>query len=219
MTPAPSPMAAVAQIATLRTQRTPPFDPVRLHFLEAMARRTQAHQGATQRLLEAKLTVALQDYQARAAQAHALPVQAVVPRVPSALAGLTRQLAQPPRDGTAPNTSANTNTSASAPGASVRPELKSVRYFRDTWSQLSLDRQMTQALAQAPENAGPLNSQQLLLRALSVMRSLSPDYFQHFMSYANSLLWLEHADSKPPAKSAAEVDGGKKPKNTRVRAR
>ena len=213
MTPALSPMAAVAQIAALRTQRTPPFDPVRLHFLEAMARRTQAHQGATQRLLEAKLTVALQDYQARAAQAPLQPEHASAPRAPSALAELTRQLAQQMPTGT-PDSDSQTQANTSS-----RVELKSVRYFRDTWSQLSLDRQMTQALAQAPENAGPLNSQQLVLRALSVMRSLSPDYFQHFMSYANSLLWLEHADSKPPAKSAAEVDGGKKPKNTRVRAR
>ncbi|MEN9437144.1 MAG: hypothetical protein RIR09_1799 [Pseudomonadota bacterium] len=213
MTPAPSPMAAVAQIAALRTQRTPPFDPVRLHFLEAMARRTQAHQGTTQRLLEAKLTVALQDYQARAAQAPLQPAHARAPRAPSALAELTRQLAQQMPTGTPVSDSkAQANTSS-------RVELKSVRYFRDTWSQLSLDRQMTQALAQAPENAGPLNSQQLVLRALSVMRSLSPDYFQHFMSYANSLLWLEHADSKPPAKSAAEVDGGKKPKTTRTRTR
>lgn len=213
MTPVADPMATIAAITALRAQPAPPFDPVRLHYLEAMARRTQAHHGTTRRLLEEKLADALRDYQHRAAQARLLPAQAPAPRGPSPLAELTRQLVQQPPTG------ACANADAPDAGASSRPELKSVQYFRDTWSQLSLDRQMAQALAQAPENAGPLNSQQLVLRALSVMRTLSPDYFQHFMAYANSLLWLEHADSKPPAKSAAAVDGGKKPKTTRVRAR
>lgn len=217
MTPEVGPSGVIAEIAALRAQPAPPFDAVRLHFLEAMARRTQGHQGTTRRLLDAKLTAALQDYQDRAAQADALPVQAAAPRVHSALTELILQLAQQPSVDTSANT--NTNASASEAGANSRPELKSARYFRDTWSQLSLDRQMAQAQAQAPENAGPLNSQQLVLRALSVMRTLSPDYFQHFMSYANSLLWLEHADSKPPAKGAAEVGGGKKPKITRARTR
>lgn len=210
MTPVVDPMEAVA---ALRAQPTPPFDPVRLHFLAAMARRTQAHQGTARRLLEDKLAEALRDYQDRAVQAPMLPVQAAAPRGPSPLAELTRQLAQQPPVGT------SATASPLEAGASSRPELKSVRYFRDTWSQLSLDRQMAQALAQAPENAGPLNSQQLVLRALSVMRTLSPDYFQHFMSYANSLLWLEHADSKPLAKVPTPVEGGKKPKSPRARAR
>jgi hypothetical protein len=213
MTSVLGPAGTITAIAALRAQPTPPFDPVRLHFLETMARRAQAHQGTTRRLLDAKVTAALQDYQDRAAQAQLLPVQAGAPRVPSPLAELTRQLAQQQPAGT------TANASALEPAASGHPELKSVRYFRDTWSQLSLDRQMAQALAQAPENAGPLNSQQLVLRALSVMRTLSPDYFQHFMSYANSLLWLEHADSKPPSKSAAAVNGGKKPKPPGARAR
>lgn len=217
MTPVVDSSGAIAAITALRASPAASFDPVRLHFLEAMARRTQAHQGTTRRLLDAKLTAALQDYQDRATHAHVLPVQAAPPRVPSALAELTRQLAQQPLVGTSANT--NTKTSAFEASTNSRPELKSVRYFRDTWSQLSLDRQMTQALAQAPENAGPLNSQQLVLRALSVMRNLSPDYFQHFMAYANSLLWLEHAHSKPPAKGAAAVEGGKKPKPARARAR
>lgn len=212
MTPVAGPEAAHETIAALRAFSTPAFDPVRLHFLEAMARRAQAHHGTTRRLLDAKLAAALQDYQDRAAHAPVLPVQAAVPREPSALAALTRQLAQPLPTGTPATTSVTEEATNS------RPELKSVQYFRDTWSQLSLDRQMAQALAQAPENAGPLNSQQLVLRALSVMRTLSPDYFQHFMSYANSLLWLEHADSKPAAKGV-DTDGGKKPKPTRTRAR
>ncbi len=86
--------------------------------------------------------------------------------------------------------------------ASVR-ELKSLRYFRSTWSALSVDRQLAQALAQGPENAGPLNSHRLVLRSLQLMRDVAPNYLQRFMSYADALLWLERAEaSSAPAKKA-----------------
>jgi hypothetical protein len=82
------------------------------------------------------------------------------------------------------------------PSGTVSPvrELKSLRYFRSTWSRLSAEQQLAQALAQAPENAGPLNSHLLVLRALQLMQEVSPDYLQRFMSYADTLLWLEQVD-------------------------
>ena len=82
------------------------------------------------------------------------------------------------------------------PSGTVSParELKSLRYFRSTWSRLSAEQQLAQALAQAPENAGPLNSHLLVLRALQLMQDVSPDYLQRFMSYADTLLWLEQVD-------------------------
>lgn len=80
------------------------------------------------------------------------------------------------------------------PSAQRAPELKSVAYFRNTWSKLSAEQQLTQTLAQAPENAGPMNSQHLVLRSLQVMRDVAPDYLQGFMSYVDTLIWLEHAD-------------------------
>lgn len=81
------------------------------------------------------------------------------------------------------------------------PELKSVAYFRNTWSRLSTEQQLTQTLAQAPENAGPMNSQHLVLRSLEVMRDISPDYLQGFMSYIDALIWLDFADPSRPAAS------------------
>lgn len=83
-----------------------------------------------------------------------------------------------------------------APSGTVSParELKSLRYFRSTWSRLSAEQQLAQALAQAPENAGPLNSHLLVLRALQLMQEVSPDYLQRFMSYADTLLWLEQME-------------------------
>lgn len=73
-------------------------------------------------------------------------------------------------------------------------ELKSLRYFRSTWSRLSLEQQLSGALAQAPDNAGPLNSHFLVLQALIRMRDIAPSYLEGFIAHAQALLWLEQAD-------------------------
>lgn len=195
----------VAAVALLRGDGAQFIDPVRLHFLEALARRIQGHEGAVKRLLEDKLSRALaavpaclgtQAPDARDVQRLAVPPQ------PSALAELTRALTRDlPSDAQA---TMHEDGNASNPSMGYRPELKSLRYFRETWAKLSVDKQLTLALEQGPQNAGPLNSHQLVLRALSVMRDISPDYLHRFMSYADALLWLDLADNKPVVKSISE---------------
>lgn len=87
-------------------------------------------------------------------------------------------------------------------------------YFRNTWSALSVNRQLSRSIAQAPENAGPLNSEFLLLQALKAMRDISPEYLRQFMTYADTLLWLDQAEAgrAPARKAAARSEGGKKRK-------
>ena len=96
-------------------------------------------------------------------------------------------------------------------------ELKALSCFRDTWSKLRVDQQFHQALADEPENAGPLNSHFLVLRALRLMRDISPAYLKHFMDYADALLWLEQADggAKPPPKNIVLGERDKKRKPAR----
>jgi len=104
-------------------------------------------------------------------------------------------------------------TMPSAPSPAPTTELKAVRYFKETWTQLSLEQQLTQALAQMPENAGPLNSHMLVLRALILMRDQAPAYLHRFMGYLETLLWFEAPESStPPAKKGAapaKAAGGK----------
>ena len=78
------------------------------------------------------------------------------------------------------------------------PQLRSIARFQDTWARLSTEQQLTQTLAQAPENAGPMNSQHLVLRSLQRMQDIAPDYLQSFMSYIDTLIWLESA-ARPSA--------------------
>ena len=112
-------------------------------------------------------------------------------------------------------------------GSIVAPvaELKSLRYFRSTWSRLSLEQQLSGALAQAPDNAGPLNSHFLVLQALIRMRDIAPSYLEGFIAHAQALLWLEQADggrgvaSRGAGQKAVARKGDARPQGGRGRKR
>lgn len=220
-----------AAFAALREAGADRFDPVRFHYLEALARRAERRSGGVRRMLDDRLAAALADFEqafAQARDAARATIARVTPRHPLAadelaalfdagdfgaierraaglekpdrpsLAELARHIEQHlPRD--------------EAP-AGARPELKAVRYFRDTWAKLSVDRQLSHAIDQAPENAGPLNSHYLVLRSLEMMRDISPDYLNRFMSYADTLLCLDRAAerNKPAAKKPARARTAKR---------
>lgn len=90
-------------------------------------------------------------------------------------------------------------------------DLKTVRESRATWARLSVDRQLSQALRQAPKNAGPINSHMLVLRALEMMQSIAPDYLNRTVSYVDTLLLLDPGEVIAPVKrkKAAPAKPGK----------
>lgn len=109
---------------------------------------------------------------------------------------------------------------------SSRPELKSMQLFRDTWAKVSTERRVTKVVEHAPRDAGPLNSQTLVVRSLSAMREISPEYANRFVSYVDTLLWLEKsgtrndtvADKNAPAKGAAGKPSAGRPTAGKVSA-
>lgn len=212
-----------ALIASLRTAGADRFDPVRWRFIEVMAERALAHHGSVKRMLDEKLAQALAALEERfeLAQRDARQTAArSVERYPQAagdlqrlvdagdfkglrrridalksseqcgaLSALVRQLEQhAPEEAMRPQANAG-----------ARTELKAVRNFRNTWSKMSVDKQVAQALEQAPKNAGPINSHMLMLRSLALMRDVSPDYLNRFMSYADTLLCLDQGENEKPA--------------------
>jgi hypothetical protein len=108
----------------------------------------------------------------------------------------------------------------SVPRPAPPGELKSLRYFRDSWSKLHVERQLREILARRPENAGPLNSHLLMLRALERMRDLSPAYLTRFMAHAEALLGIDHAlgFDVPEARAAAPAREAR-PRARRPRAK
>jgi len=71
-------------------------------------------------------------------------------------------------------------------------------HFRATWDRLSAAQRLTQSLAKVPDNAGPLNSLQLVHRSLALMSELSPEYLHRFLAHVDALLWLEAASGDSP---------------------
>ncbi|MET0540684.1 MAG: DUF2894 domain-containing protein [Variovorax sp.] len=107
-----------------------------------------------------------------------------------------------------------------APHREAGVEDPTLAWFRATWSRLSADRRMTQSLAAVPENAGPLNSHQLVHRALTLMRQSSPEYLHHFMAHVDALLWLEQADhaaGAAPGPETPRAEGRRKTSRSKSR--
>ena len=71
--------------------------------------------------------------------------------------------------------------------------LSATRHFRQSLRKHHSQQRITRAIKERPENPGPLNAQALIIRAISTMRDLSPGYTDRFVSYMDTLLWLEQA--------------------------
>ncbi|HWV06502.1 DUF2894 domain-containing protein [Ralstonia sp.] len=163
------------------------LDRVRFCFIEALHRRTSGQTGEVRRMLEARLSELVaayaEDIDRAAATADATDSDAPAG---SALAELLRDIASRER----------TNVGSVAEGRSARhlqalPELKILEDVRDTWSRVSAEKQLRDALDKVPVNAGPLNSSSLVHRSLLLMRAVSPDYLRQFLAYVDALSWLE----------------------------
>ncbi|NYT77611.1 DUF2894 domain-containing protein [Alcaligenaceae bacterium] len=90
------------------------------------------------------------------------------------------------------------------------PELPAIDYFQKTWERLRTRRQLQTSQEQVPDNAGPLNSSNLVHRSLSLMREVSPGYLQHFLTYVDTLSWLEETDaSDEPAGKGGKAKAAK----------
>ncbi|AZS79981.1 DUF2894 domain-containing protein [Achromobacter spanius] len=198
-------------------------DPVRFCFLQAMARRAAVLDGPARRLLDEKLAGHLNAYAQLLdaepdANADAEPeagADAEPDAEPSALAGLLAYLADPGLN--TPDGEPDWNRDALGLREAY-PDVQMLEYFRAVWSRVSADRQVRQSQQQVHKNAGPLNSNQLVHRALSLMRELSPGYLQQFLSYTDALMWMEqiHAATAPAPKDAAR---GSAKKTSRAKAR
>jgi hypothetical protein len=72
-------------------------------------------------------------------------------------------------------------------------ELTALGQFQQSLRQHHSQQRVTRVIEDGPQNAGPLNAQALVIRSLASMRALSPSYANRFVSYMDSLLWLEQA--------------------------
>jgi hypothetical protein len=193
-------------------------DPVRFRFIEAMARRAADYSGEAGRLLEERIAALVADYGEVLARATA---DVSPPETPSQrlgavsdLAALSERLGQRALPAAVATSHAPTALAAPAPQSAHHAEPELADYFRDTWARVSVDRQLSQSQAGVPENAGPLNTNHLVHRSLSLMREVSPGYLEQFLSYVDALSWLEgmHAISLVPDREAPRAPAPRKPR-------
>lgn len=79
-------------------------------------------------------------------------------------------------------------------------ELSVMRHFRQSQAKHNSEKLLTRIIQEGPDDAGPLNSQALIIRSLTIMSDLSPDYISRFVSYMDTLLWLEQAGEEGATK-------------------
>ena len=188
-------------IESLRLSGGETFDPIGLYYLEVLAQRTLAQPRPVKRILEGRLAEGLAAFNRRLHQAqrnaaHAgASVQPTTKTQSEGLASLVQRIAHHHTEGHAVDE------------IGPRVELKSVERFRNTWSKLSASKQVTQSLDQAPKNAGPINSHKLVLCSLALMRDISPDYLNRFVSYADTLLCLDRGDGQEQLRSRTATVG------------
>jgi hypothetical protein len=164
------------------------FDPVGWHYTEQLSHRANEATGLTRDLLLAKLDKALAELNARwdakklSGEPDASHEAAPEAPLPSPLAQLLQEMT-PATDETRPHKSSMPNA--------WRAESPRIQQFRKQLGQISVQKQVTKAMAQAPQNAGPINSHMLVLRSLHLMREASPEYLGRFMVYLDTLLCLD----------------------------
>ncbi len=207
-------------------------NPMRFRFIDAFARRAAGREGDIRRVLDERLAALITDYSGEVERAEAeiadakfdvpvdadtasrMPTQNVPP--PGALAELVDLLTN--RATATHESEASVRRDALDPHSHHRdrsPDLPVLDYFREMWSRFSTEKTLRQSLEQVPDNAGPLNSNSLIHRSLSLMRELSPGYLQQFLSYVEALSWMEQLAVPEAARTSSAKKGARGKGTTR----
>lgn len=218
-------------------------NPARFRFIDALERRAARFDGEARRILDERLVGLVAEYAgeveriaAEAASTDDGPARAMqastagMPSPPAprrgALADLTDLLLASRATVEAASEAPVAGDAAHWRARDRSPDLPMLDYFRETWSRFNAEKQLRHALDQVPDNAGPLNSNSLVHRTLSLMRALSPEYLQQFLSYVEALSWIEQlagpaagagVTGSAPAAEATRASGAKKSARSKAR--
>ena len=195
-------------LQSLKSSGADKFDPARFVYIEAMARRARAQSDPVKKIVRDKTRQALRSYQqdflAARAQARCI-VDLIAEKYPER-ASTAKQLLEDCKFRQVAKLQARLASDEScSPVATLKEliakgdrvahgnprEMESTRRFRDSLAKVNADKLLARAIQDAPESPGPLNPEMLAIRSLSVMRELSPHYLSRFVSYVDTLLWLD----------------------------
>ncbi|MGH8789797.1 MAG: DUF2894 domain-containing protein [Cupriavidus necator] len=212
-----------AQLDAWQASGADQADPVRFRLMEALARRSAGHSGAVRGLLDERLRGLAAAYAAivqRYTGQDSDVADGAAPSTPtsgptaSALGALVHDItarARPAAAVASNDARSHTPVPAHAPQSGAPLVDALADYFRETWARVSVEQHFRLSLERVPENAGPLNTDHLVHRSLSLMRETSPEYLRHFLSYVEGMSWLEQLGAAAAAeKEAARAAAAKK---------
>ncbi len=197
-----------AQQASLLVSGAAQIDAVTWHYLDLLAQRAEQQQGLAQHLLCDKLEQGLTAIERRFAEAASTGQPNTKKRDganESATSGQALHAGPSPLAELLQAMQQHQAVAAPSPSGEWRQENPRIQQFRQQLGRISVQKKISQAIAQAPQNAGPINSHMLVLRSLGIMREVSPDYLNRFMAHVDTLLCLDQAgqvQAKPKAKPA-----------------
>jgi hypothetical protein len=219
-------MTDIVDLEALLANGAQRYDPVRFRFIEALSQRAAQQTANVGDILQQKVLAAAQQYQADFDKAHkdaATVLRQGCVEFPDDAAQMQalfdacdyRQLARTAarlrRRGQRAELAPLCDQLTQASGDNPNPydidnpaELKAIGEFRETLAKRNSQKRLNHAIQESPQNSGPLNPQRLVIRSLASMRDLSPQYLNRFISYMDTLLWLEQAGDKtsPSTKKA-----------------
>jgi len=197
------------QLDAWREQGFDRVDPMRFHLMDALERRACGYDGAARGVIDERLAALASAYAERIdASTEDSRERRNDDVTPHPLAELHAHITQTAAKHEVPLDVAITRMS----DAYVLDE------FRRIWTTVRTESQMRQAMAPAPQNAGPLNSSALAHRSIALMRELSPGYLQQFLAYVDDLAWIEQMQSSRPAAPRETRRAPAAKKRTRSRA-
>jgi hypothetical protein len=165
------------RLEALQVAGTQVLAPAQWHQLQVLRTRSQDQTPTVQALLLDKAQVLLEELETTNVSAQTYVLVEKTPDItPSPLAQLVEEM-----------------QARCATGQSPR-----VQQFRQDLHKITVQKKVRTALSKAPQNAGPINSHMLVLRALELMRTLSPEYLQRFVSYVDTLAVLEGLTLEKP---------------------
>lgn len=206
MTDVAEPDAIDPLLAGLKQAGRDQVDPVRFRYLEVLAHRLRA-KGLQGTRHWQKLEQAVAEYQARSEQlagaeqpelsgqtGQRSPLQLLLDALNHS-AELPATNAPSPLEKLIFGEESEEATQSAATNRSPRPLKAMTRAQADRGHQ-ALHARIRQAIEQTPENAGPMNAHRLVSRAIATMETLSPEYLNRFVNYADTLLALERLAKK-----------------------
>jgi hypothetical protein len=212
--------ALVEKIAMLRKTGADRFDPIRFRYIEALASRAHRAREPIGERLTKKSALSLREYLNDNSEPRARDqgdsVVSFASATVTALHALRRDLDRSQLDagsgtsdfelqlqaqegellqgGLFTSVDDDVDANSSHEDSAARP-LKASQTMRVHQQRRAAEKRIELAIAEGPESPGPLNPQMLAIKALTIMRDISPEYINRYVSYLDTLFWVEQLDT------------------------